>query len=41
MYENMAKDADEEGFTDLAAKFRAVGAIEKSMNRDTENSCPI
>ena len=29
MYENMAKDADEEGFTDLAAKFRAVGAIEK------------
>lgn len=30
MYESFAKDADEEGFTDLAAKFRAVAAIEKS-----------
>ncbi len=29
MYERMAKDAEEEGFTDLAAQFRAVGAIEK------------
>ena len=29
MYESMAKDADEEGFTELAFKFRAVGAIEK------------
>ena len=30
MYENMAKDAEEEGFTDLAKQFRAVAAIEKS-----------
>ncbi len=30
MYDRMAKEADEEGFHDLAAKFRAVGAIEKS-----------
>lgn len=30
MYESFAKDAEEEGFTDLAAKFRAVGAIEKA-----------
>jgi len=29
MYESFAKDADEEGFTALAAKFRAVAAIEK------------
>ncbi len=29
MYENMAKDAEAEGFTALAAQFRAVGAIEK------------
>ncbi|MGN1393633.1 MAG: rubrerythrin [Succinivibrionaceae bacterium] len=29
MYERMAKDADEEGFHDLAVQFRAVGAIEK------------
>lgn len=29
MYERMAKDAEEEGFHDLAAKFRCVGAIEK------------
>ncbi|MGN0494598.1 MAG: rubrerythrin [Lachnospiraceae bacterium] len=29
MYERMAKDAEEEGFAELAAKFRAVGAIEK------------
>ena len=29
MYERMAKDAEEEGFIDLAAQFRAVGAIEK------------
>lgn len=29
MYESMAKEADEEGFTELAFKFRAVGAIEK------------
>ena len=30
MYATFAKEADEEGFTELAAKFRAVAAIEKS-----------
>jgi len=30
MYERMAQDAEEEGFTALAAKFRGVAAIEKS-----------
>ena len=29
MYERMAKDAEEEGFTDLAKQFRGVAAIEK------------
>ena len=29
MYERMAKEAEEEGFTELAAQFRGVGAIEK------------
>lgn len=29
MYDRMAKEADEEGFYDLAAKFRAVAEIEK------------
>ena len=29
MYDRMAKDAEEEGFTELAERFRAVGAIEK------------
>ncbi|MGN0459173.1 MAG: rubrerythrin [Eubacterium sp.] len=29
MYEGFAKTAEEEGFTELAARFRAVGAIEK------------
>ena len=29
MYDQMAKDADEEGFHDLAAQFRGVAAIEK------------
>ena len=29
MYDRMAKEAEEEGFTALAAKFRAVAAIEK------------
>ena len=29
MYERMAKEAEEEGFTALAAKFRDVGAVEK------------
>ena len=30
MYATFAKEADEEGFPELAAKFRAVAAIEKS-----------
>lgn len=30
MYDRMAKDADEEGFHDLAAKFRLVAAVEKT-----------
>ena len=30
MYESFAKDAEEEGFTKLAAQFRMVGAIEKA-----------
>lgn len=30
MYENFAKDAEEEGFTQLAAQFRMVAKIEKS-----------
>lgn len=29
MYERMARDAEEEGFTELAAQFRGVAAIEK------------
>lgn len=29
MYERMAKEAEEEGFKDLAAQFRGVGEIEK------------
>ena len=30
MYERMAREADEEGFHDLAAQFRGVAAIEKT-----------
>jgi rubrerythrin len=30
MYDRMAKDADEEGFTELAEQFRGVAAIEKT-----------
>ena len=30
MYENFAKDAEEEGFNDLAVKFRSVAQIEKT-----------
>lgn len=30
MYEGFAKDAEEEGFTELAAQFRAVALIEKA-----------
>ncbi|MGM9521876.1 MAG: rubrerythrin [Oscillospiraceae bacterium] len=29
MYDRFAKEADEEGFSEIAAKFRMVGAIEK------------
>ncbi len=29
MYDRMAQEADEEGFTEIAEKFRMVGAIEK------------
>lgn len=29
MYDRMAREADEEGFTEIAAKFRAVAKIEK------------
>ena len=29
MYDRMAKEADEEGFPEIAEKFRAVGEIEK------------
>ena len=31
MYERMAREAEEEGFPELAAKFRGVGAIEKEQ----------
>ena len=41
MYDRMAKEADEEGFTEIAAKFRGIGAIEKeheaSFRRLLEN----
>ncbi len=30
MYERMAREAEEEGFPELAARFRGVGAIEKA-----------
>lgn len=30
MYATFAKEAEDEGYTEIAAKFRAVGAIEKS-----------
>lgn len=30
MYDRMAREAEEEGFTELAAKFRGVAAIEKT-----------
>lgn len=33
MYENFAKDADKEGFPELAAKFRLVAAIEKEHEK--------
>ena len=33
MYEKFAKEAEEEGFTAIAAKFRMVGAIEKEHEK--------
>lgn len=33
MYASFAKDAEEEGFTELAEKFRAVGEIEKAHEK--------
>ena len=38
MYARMAKEAEEEGFKEIAAKFRMVGAIEKHLvfSRDDE-----
>ena len=33
MYDRMAKEADEEGFKEIAAKFRMVGAIEKAHEK--------
>lgn len=36
MYEGFAKTAEEEGFPELAAKFRAVGEIRSITKRDIE-----
>ncbi|MBR3390118.1 MAG: rubrerythrin family protein [Prevotella sp.] len=33
MYERMAREANEEGFPEIAAKFRGVGAIEKEHEK--------
>ncbi len=33
MYDRMAREADEEGFPEIAAKFRGVGAIEKEHEK--------
>lgn len=33
MYERMAKEAEEEGFTELAAKFRLVGKVEAAHEK--------
>ena len=34
MYDKFAREADEEGFTEIAAKFRMVAVIEKPMKKD-------
>ena len=39
MYESFAKTAEDEGFTELAAKFRAVAAIERRHERDVSARC--
>jgi ferredoxin hydrogenase len=33
MYDRMAKEAEEEGFTELAAQFRGVATVEKEHER--------
>ena len=38
MYAGFAETAEKEGFTELAAKFRMVAAIEKSHEEDTVHS---
>lgn len=35
MYDRMAQEAEEEGFPELAEKFRGVAAIENPMKKDT------
>lgn len=35
MYENFAKTADQEGFPELAEKFRRVGKSKNTMKKDT------
>ena len=43
MYDRMAKEADEEGFPELAAQFRGVAAIEKMHEERLEapEVCPV
>ena len=40
MYATFAKEAEEEGFTAIAAKFRLVAKIEKAHEEDTASSSP-
>ena len=40
MYESFAKTAEEEGFPELAAKFRGVAAIEKH-HEERPDICPV
>lgn len=39
MYDRMAKEAEEEGFKEIAAKFRMVGAIEKHHEERYKKAC--
>ena len=48
MYDRMAKEADEEGFKEIAAKFRMVAAIEQCANcghivigKKAPKMCPV
>lgn len=34
MYERFSKDTEEEGFTELTARFRRIGAIEKAARKN-------